>query len=441
MNLALHTTRDDRMRQQATHLAEREIEIARNQFRTLSESGESALVDTGQMTNRNPLTGGTRTSDGPAIEVDGTPFTVVRQNNLNFGGGASACEGSGLVDYVSMNVNVRVSWSNTGRVQSVQNNTILTPTKGVSAAIGYLGVKLVNAAGHGTPSVPVSAVGPGGSKTRYTADDGCAVFQFATAGAYTVTLDSVGYVNKDGARTVTASGTIELGRVNVVTMSYDEATELDVTFASSSGHPLPETLPGLTIYNSGIAGAAARVLYATSVNPTQLTGLWPYSSGYSIWAGTCTGSDPAVQTVPPDNTANYPRPVAVVGAPGGVAAVTAYLRPLSLQVVEGPDQEDPGKGLGGVTLTARPQDATGCLPQDLTLTLGTTSSSGHLHTSLPSGSWVIEPVSPSPVGAVTCATPTTCPLQTGPVTVVTTSGQRPSSGDVLTPPDIEVDVS
>lgn len=441
MNLALRTTRDDRMRQQATHLAEREIEIARNQFRTLSDAGEAALVDTGQMINRNPLTGGARTTDGPAITVDGTPFTVTRQNNLNFGNGASACEGSGLVDYVSMSVNVSVSWTNTGQAGAVQNNTILTPTKGVSSTVGYLGVKLVNAAGTGTSSVPVVAVGPGGSKTRYTAADGCAVFQFDAAGSYTVTLNSGGYVNPDGLQTVNATGTVELGRVNVVTMSYDRATQLRVTFATASGNDLPESLPALTISNSGLAGAAARLFFPTTANPTELSGLWPFASGYSVWAGSCTGSDPATQTIPPANTSNYPRPVAVVGAPGATAEVTAYLTPVNLTVVAGPDTASPGSGVGGVTLIARPADTTGCLSQDVALTLGTTSGAGSLSTSLPSGSWSIEPALTSPAGSVTCSTTATCPLLTGPVSVVTSTGERPSSSDQLNPPAIEVDVS
>ncbi len=441
MNLALRTTRDDRMRQQATHLAEREIEIARNQFRTLSDAGEAALVDTGQMINRNPLTGGARTTDGPAITVDGTPFTVTRQNNLNFGNGASACEGSGLVDYVSMSVNVSVSWNNTGQAGAVQNNTILTPTRGVSSTVGYLGVKLVNAAGTGTPSVPVVAVGPGGSKTRYTAVDGCAVFQFDAAGAYTITLDSAGYVNPDGLQTVNATGTVELGRVNVVTMSYDRATELRVSFASASGNDVPGSLPALTISNSGLAGAAARISFPTTANPTDLPGLWPFASGYSVWAGSCSGSDPAAQTIPPENTSNFPRPVAVVGAPGATAEVTAYLTPVNLTVVAGPETASPGTGVGGVTLIARPSDTSGCLSQDAALTLGTTSSAGSLSTSLPSGSWTVEPALTSPAGSVTCSTSATCPLLTGPVAVVTSTGERPSSSDQLNPPAIEVDVS
>ncbi len=61
MNLALRVTRDDRLRQQATHLAERELEIVRNEFQHSDETGQLGVLPggTGSPTMRR-CPGGTK---------------------------------------------------------------------------------------------------------------------------------------------------------------------------------------------------------------------------------------------------------------------------------------------------------------------------------------------------------------------------------------------
>ena len=160
MNLALRVTRDDRLRQQATHLAERELEIVRNQFQHSDESGQLGVLTAGRVTNDAPLPGGTK---GSPLEIDGREFVVERTNSLQLSGnGESPCDGGGSVDYLTINVNVSVSWSDTGQAHSVESRTLLTPVKGVEGDVGYIAAKLTDSQGGGTGNVPVVATGPSG---------------------------------------------------------------------------------------------------------------------------------------------------------------------------------------------------------------------------------------------------------------------------------------
>ncbi len=156
----------------------------------------------------------------------------------------------------------------------------------------------------------------------------------------------------------------------------------------------------------------------------SVTGLWPYSSGYSVWAGTCDQNDPAL------NTEGYPRPVAVPVSAGASASVTVALAPVTVRTVSG------GVGMDGVTLVATPADPAGCDAAELTLTLGTTSGGGYLNASLPAGSWLVEPgagVTCVPVDGVSA-----CPEDTGTLVVVDAEGNTPDPQAVVTLPDMEV---
>ncbi len=348
MNLALRVTRDDRLRQQATHLAERELEIVRNQFQHSDETGQLGVLEAGRVTNDAPLPGGTK---GSPLEIDGREFIVERTNSIQLSGnGESPCDGGGSVDYLTIAVNVSVSWSDSGQTRAVQSNTLLTPVKGVEGDVGYIAAKLTNSAGTGTANVPVVATGPSGPATEYTAADGCAVFMLSTAGDYTLSLDSAGYVNQEGFQSTDKTATLEKGKLKVIPFAYERAAGINVAYETGPGHSLPTPLPGLTLFNPRFTDSELHL--PGSTNPTTVSGLWPDS--YSVWAGTCDQSDPTL------NGLGYPRPVAVPVAAGGTASVTVALAPVAVRTVTSDVPGPAGMPLDGVTLVARPADPTGC---------------------------------------------------------------------------------
>jgi hypothetical protein len=418
----MRVTRDDRLRQQATHLAERELEVVRNKFQHADKSGQLGAITATTVTNGSPLPGGTA---GLPLVVDGRKFTVERTNSLQLAGnGASPCDGGGTVDYLTIMVNVRVSWSDSGTSHDVESNTMLTPIKGVEGDVGYLAVKLTDSSGTGTENVPVVASGPSGPFTRTTADDGCAVFMLSTPGTYTLEVDSAGYANVEGFRNVEKSVTLELGKLKVWPLSYERSSSVRVAYSTAPGHQLPSPLPGLTVFNSGLAGGELHP--ASGSNPATVSGLWPFAEGYSVWAGTCDQSDPA------GNPSGYPRSLSTLVAPGGTTDTTVHLAPIQIRTMHESIPMD------GVALAARPSSTAGCDTNDSRLLLGATSGGGYLRTSLPAGSWLIEPALPSVQCKVVVGV-STCPEDTGVLVVVDATGAIPSSPVVVSLPDMEVD--
>lgn len=97
----------------------------------------------------------------------------------------------------------------------------------------------------------------------------------------------------------------------------------------------------------------------SSSNPSALTPLFPFLSGYSVWPGGC----------PADTSA----PTAVAVSPGGTATATVVLAPVSLTVVDASGQPVPG-----ATLVATEADTAAACPANKTeaYALPTTASDG-----------------------------------------------------------------
>lgn len=417
MTLTLRVTRDDRLRQQATHLAEREIEITRNQFAHADTVGQAAILASGTKVNQAPLPGGTAGQD---LVIDGRAFHVVRSHEIQLNGeGQSACDGGGIVDYLTIAVDVEVSWSDSGQSHTVQSQTLLTPVKGVEGDVGYLAAKLVGAAGTGTDHVSVVATGPGGSQTRTTAADGCAVFMFSAAGTYTIAVNQTGFVNSEGFQAASKTAALEIGKLKVLPLSYDEAGSLRVSYETESGYTLPSPLPVLTVFNSGLVSGERQV--GAGSNPTVAEGLWPFSDGYSVWAGSCDQSDPA--------RSSNPRPVSIVAGPGQVADTSVYLAPLvvhTVHLIGGVPVP-----IAGISLTATAIDTSGCATGESVLNIGTTDATGQLAFALPGGSWQIQPATPFACDSE--ADQSNCPGNTGLVVVTDSVGGRPDGTPIVMP--------
>lgn len=418
-------TQDDRIRQQATHIAERELEIARNRFQHSDETGQLGALTAGTVINGEPLPGG---EVGEPIQVDGQAFTVRRtQHLITNGSGSNPCDGGASVTYLSLGVTVAVQWAANGETRSVENRTILTPQKGVEGDVGYLAAKVTNAAGAPVDDLSVSATGLGGGSAQSVQTvDGCAVFMFSTPGEYALSLSEPGYVNFEGFQEVSKSATLEIGKLAVLPFTYDQAASLSVTYETAAGHALPETLPGLTLANSGLVGGRRQVDGSTS--PASVTGLWPFADGYGVWAGTCDQSDPGL------NEFGYPRPTTESVTGGSTRNVQVPLAAVSVRVVD-----SAGTPVAGVPLIAQPESAVGCGATDMTLALGASDSGGSLATSLPAGAWSIgpgpgytchdDPVLPPEDEA--------CPQTTGALVVVNSDGQA-VTGPAVSVPDVVV---
>jgi prepilin-type N-terminal cleavage/methylation domain-containing protein len=391
LNYTINTTRNDRNRVAAATLAQRELEIVRNQFYNAQQGQGPTTIAVNQVTNPSPLPGGTA---GQPLVVDGTEYTLVREaewTNSESGAAASSpCENGGTNELSYLKVHVEVTWAKMGSIPPVTSDTLLTPPKGTYASdTGHIGVKVVGRDGQPQGGVPVTITGPS-SQTGSTSSDGCAVFAFLPAGNYTVTMTDAGYVNGKNEPAPSYSAGVQVGAITRLAVDYDRASTLQVTIEPPIGYTAPDpNQVGLTLGNSALV-PSGRASYAGSGSTRTIGSLFPFAAGYQVWAGQCLDADPQFW--------GGQRDILAATSPGQTTGVSVQLLPVDVLVTRG------GVPVPGQTVVAKHVVAgaingdAGC-PTGVTHTLGVTDATGSLRSSLPMGWWQFE-VSGAP-GATT----------------------------------------
>ena len=373
---SIRSSQNSRERVAASNLAQREIENSRNLFGT-SDTAALGLGNSGTQTNPNPFPVG---SSGDSI-VDGTPYRVVRSATwLPFGNGASACDGSTLVNYPNLRISVNVSWanSNNGR-SSVTDTTLLTPQKTLLAtsADSYVAVKVINSAGQALPGVNVALSGPTATSPSQTDSSGCAVFLAGSTGTYTASLSNSGYVDNTGNAAPSKSQQVASGQLYVLQFAYDKAASLRIVQTALSGYSPTYALPGVVNYgNSALPGTTHSIAVTSGGVYTTVTNLWPSTDGYTAWVGGCSDSDPG--------STGAGRGAATVVPAGGSSDIAAWLAPVDVTVAS----KATGVVQSGIPVTATSSGT--CPSGQQVISLGTTDSTGHIKSSLPFGTWVLS---------------------------------------------------
>lgn len=368
---SLNMTRDSRARQTAANMAAEEIDTVR------------AAKDFG-----------TVSGDTSTRTLNGETFTVLRTVTPRFNGGsASPCDGGADPRLVSFKaVNVRVTWENMGSTAPVRADTIITPGVGsFDPDKGNVAIKVLNAQASGVEGVSVTLAGSTTSTTELTDEDGCVFLVQVVPGSYTVSISASNYVDPARVSTPTRSLVVNPGSTVSSQFDYDEAATLELSLPTAE-YPAPTNVP-LTLFNSRLLPSGT--LRATGTGAVRrVTPLFPFTSGYSVWAGSCADADPEGVRV---DSSGRPigryydgaiRPRAVPAVPGGVTSGNVNMgeirvsltraRQLQIRAVHGADP--------------------GCPPGEVYI-LGTTNSRGELDASLPWGTWRIEAVRASPTSS------------------------------------------
>ena len=141
---------------------------------------------------------------------------------------------------------------------------------------------------------------------------------------------------------------------------------------------------------SSRCGRGVRI-FPGSGNPRTIGGLFPFSDGYEVWAGSCLDANPegtnsaGVQIYP-----GATRPGIANITPGGSVSTTLQMAETLVTT-----QTAGGVLRPGITITAThvaptfPLVESGC-PGGEVYTLGATNSSGQLLAALPYGTWAIK---------------------------------------------------
>ena len=271
------------------------LALARNnRERSVAANLAAQQMDTIRQTQFTSLTIGQ--APDTTVLVDGVPFTIGQ--NLEWVG-ASATQGecdSTTTSPQVLRATVDVSWTNMKAIQPVRTTTILAPPIGsYSATSGHIAVRVRDANAVPVGGVPVRIVGTGVDRTLTTTDTnaasaGCAFFGFLPAQTYTVSLNTTGYVDRQGAATPSQSVGVNVGQVASVAFDYDRAAMLNLTIAGVNGGT-PANAMAVSLGNTGYLPAGIKAFAGTGTART-ITNLFPYNDGFDVWAGDCADADP-----------------------------------------------------------------------------------------------------------------------------------------------------
>jgi hypothetical protein len=190
--------------------------------------------------------------------------------------------------------------------------------------------------------MPVTATGSTTSTLR-TTSEGCAFFAYLPAGTYTVSATQTGWVGAQEQTTPSQSVSVTVGTTQSVQFYVDHAATITDTGWSPA---VPAAATGVPV-SVGNNGLQPYHLFSFAAGTTSLTPLYPYTSGYELFAGNCTDADPlGVNT---SGTRFYPSATSTVipVSPGGSASGTVPLYSLTVKVTD-----TLGVPVGGATVQA-----------------------------------------------------------------------------------------
>ncbi len=329
LSSAQSATRDNSRRTTALNLAARELSITADAFNSGVRGPNT--IEVGTVANPSPLTA--QDDVGEPLVINNVAYTVQRRATWTSVGSTaeSACDEGTTAELAYLRVRVAVSWAG-GEDRPVTMTTILTPSKGTyyTDSDGHIGLKVIDRDGKPRAGQAVSISGPE-SATETTDENGCVLFSFLTAGSYRISLSDAGYVDSSGKSPSTTTAAVVAGQIWKGTVSYDQAATITATLQPPIGYLLPEGLTTTTtanrtplaimLGNSGLLpNGFAAATSTTGLSTVVVKNLWPYASGYEVWAGKCLDNDPDFPEY-----AGGARSGPVTSTPGGVGSVDVPL--------------------------------------------------------------------------------------------------------------------
>ena len=373
---ALWTGRDSREREVATNLAAEAIDKAR------------------ATTDYIALSGSTTTQ-----VVNGETYTILRTvTSYSSLGTASPCDGTAGAFIKYKKISIRVTWprmksrhrSGAGGDAARPGRLELRPDQGQR---GRQGAQRARPARRG--HLGHASTGSATNRVQFTDDAGCAFFEGLTPGSFTVTAAASGYVTSTGLFTPSQPASVATGATTPIVFDYDQVGTLAARLGSDE-YPAPATVP-LTIGQTALLPDGT-VAYAGTGDERTLTNLFPFASGYTMWAGSCLDADPQGAGTAGPYYPTATRGHAHQGHDLGLAAPVMDIEMATMRVAVVRDST--GDQLSGVTVTAAHTGAAFCdFPE--TFALGTTDGGGEFKASMPYGSWSLTAAGYTLVAPVT----------------------------------------
>ncbi len=283
--------------------------------------------------------------------INGIQFSVHQDAELiGTNSTTSSCDNPSLTSTGAiLHVVETVTWPDMGGTQPVTEITNLSPPVGVyNPASGSIAVKVFDSTGAAASDISVQIAGPA-TATLQTTTEGCAYFAFYPPGTYTVTVtEGTGVGDQESAAPV-QTASVSIGQTVPLQFQYDTPATIVATLPSPTNTPgAPAHATGMydSVANTGLQPYSQFSFAGAAGDVTTSPGLFPYASGYTVFAGSCTDNNPLGKDT--SRNAFYPTaaPVPIALAPGGSAAVTLSLYTLPVHVTAA------GVAVSGATVTA-----------------------------------------------------------------------------------------
>jgi Tfp pilus assembly protein PilV len=244
-------------------------------------------------------------------------------------GGAESCTTSdSQADYL------RITSTVSGPIMTKPVTTatlIQPPVDSFGSDVGTLTVKVVDRDNQPVPGVTV-AISGGTSLSDLTNSLGCAVFSHIPAGAYTATTTAADHVDADGNSPGTVSGTVTAGEVTVLEEAFDAAATVNATFVTyrNSWAGTAQEVPS-SARSMSVAGPTETSIVKDTGSQASLgvTGLFPFTAGYTAYTGSCASANPTAYLA--NFYTAYPSG-AVAPNPGATGNAVVRQPPLAVRV-------------------------------------------------------------------------------------------------------------
>lgn len=315
--------------------------------------------------------------------VNGVVYHVLRSADwISRDAKAGPCDGGTGRFVAYKRVNVSVTWDRMApQTKPVTSDSVVAPGVGAyDPTLGNIAVKVLDRSAAPVSGATVSLAGAGPTQTQVSGNDGCAFFPQLAAGSYTVGVATAGLVDEQGNATPSQTASVSSGTTSAVQFTYDRKAALQLT-VGTPGHPAPTSVP-ITVGNSALLPVGTRTVDGSG-SSRLVDGLFPFTSGYTMWAGSCADADPEAKSSD-GVTALYPngsRGTAVAVSPGATTPASVALAPVRITVTDAS-----GTRLPGVAVNAIHAADTACTAGS-SLSLGATDAVGDVVVGLPFGTW------------------------------------------------------
>jgi Tfp pilus assembly protein PilV len=299
------------------------LDRARSQADALAQQDEEQL-------RSEPISKLSELNRAKPIIANGTHYTVTSKAEYisNTTATSSCTSSSASADYIQ--TTSTVTWPSLGKGKPVTETSIVSPPPGTALIVQVLD------SGAPVPNATVSVTGPSNISTE-TSAGGCAILQ-VLPGQYNINVSRSQYVDQNGyANTNEDSADIRndyLVAETTTKVGYQlaPAGALKVSFVGST----PPEGDSFVAFNSGMTifkpfGTLGTYNLTVTSTPT----LFPFTSMYTVYAGTCEADNPNAVN------ASITDPEAFVPA-GGTGSVAVTQPPINIAVRSGKSSSSPG---------------------------------------------------------------------------------------------------